>query len=138
MKLVPPSRGRTLNYFECIGAAEVTCKNLRISAVDRTLFPNRQEKFQTACSMNKSQSLIFNLPRDLEHKHVPAVNKVLRAPFFFCTSVTLKRRYTQEKHEMKSFDLQEIYEFDFSFFVVSRFVPKFRKFKKKMERPIQI
>ena len=31
---------------------------------------------------------------------------------------------------MKSFDFQEIYEFDFSFFVVSRFVPKLRNFKK--------
>jgi len=30
----------------------------------------------------------------------------------------------------KSFDLQEINEFDFSFSVVSRFVPKLRKFKK--------
>ena len=59
---------------------------------------------------------------------------------FFCTSVTLNmrllvscfetERYTQEKHQIKSFDLQEIYEFDFSFFVVSRFVPKLRKFKK--------
>ena len=35
---------------------------------------------------------------------------------FFRTSVTLKRRYTQEKHQIKSFDLREIYEFDFSFF----------------------
>jgi len=31
---------------------------------------------------------------------------------------------------MKSVDPQEIYEFDFSFFVVSRFVPKLRRFKK--------
>ena len=40
-------------------------------------------------------------------------------------------RYTQEKHEITSFELQEIYEFNFSFFVVSRFVPKLRKFLKK-------
>jgi len=39
-------------------------------------------------------------------------------------------RYTSEKYEIKSLDLQEIDEFDFSFFVVSRFVPKLRKFKK--------
>ena len=31
---------------------------------------------------------------------------------------------------MKSLDLQEVYELDLSLFVVSRFVPELRKFKK--------
>jgi len=62
--------------------------------------------------------------------HVPAVNKVLRGPNFLHVRNFETERYTQEKHEIKSFDLQEIYEFDLSFFVVSRFVPKLRKFKK--------
>jgi len=44
--------------------------------------------------------------------------------------------YTSEKHEIKSLDLQEIYEFDFSSFVVSRFVPELRKFKKIGARSI--
>jgi len=61
---------------------------------------------------------------------VPSVNKVLRAPIFLYLRNFETERYTQEKQQIKSFDLQEIYEFDFSFFVVSRFVPKLRKFKK--------
>jgi len=61
---------------------------------------------------------------------VPSVNKVLRAPIFLHPRNFETERYTQEKHQIKSFDLQEIYEFDFSFFVVPRFVPKLRKFKK--------
>jgi len=62
---------------------------------------------------------------------VPSVNKVLRAPIFLHPRNFETERYTQEKHQIKSFDLQEIYEFDFSFFfVVSRFVPNLRKFKK--------
>ena len=62
--------------------------------------------------------------------NVPSVNYVLRAPIFlnFCNFGT--KRDTQEKHEIKSFDLQEIYEFDLSFIVVSRFVPKLRRFGK--------
>jgi len=59
---------------------------------------------------------------------VLAVNKVLRAPFFMRNFETEK--YTSEKHEIKSFDLQGNHEFGFSFFVVSRFVPKLRKFEK--------
>ena len=61
---------------------------------------------------------------------VPSVNKVLRAPIFLHLRNFETERYTQEKHQIKSFDLQETYEFDFSFFVVSRFVPKLREFKK--------
>jgi len=61
---------------------------------------------------------------------VPSVNKVLRAPIFLHLRNFETERYTQEKHQIKSFDLKEIYEFDFSFFAVSRFVPKLRKFKK--------
>jgi len=61
---------------------------------------------------------------------VPSVNKVLRAPIFSHLRNFETERYTQEKHQIKSFDLKEIYEFDCSFFVVSRFVPKLRKFKK--------
>ena len=61
---------------------------------------------------------------------VPSVNKVLRAPFFLHLRNFETERYTQEKHQIKSFDLQEIYEFYLSFFVLSRFVPKLRKFKK--------
>jgi len=38
-------------------------------------------------------------------------------------------RYTAEKHEIKSLDLQEIYLFDLGFVVVSHFVPKSRRFK---------
>ena len=34
--------------------------------------------------------------------------------------------FTSKKHEINSLDLQKIYEFDSSFFVVSRFVPKLR------------
>ena len=66
------------------------------------------------------------LGRDL-HLQVQAVNKVLRAPNFLRLRNFETERYT---HEIKSFDLQEIYEFDFGFFVVSRFVLKLRKFKK--------
>jgi len=61
---------------------------------------------------------------------VPSVNKVLRAPIFLRLRNFETERCTQEKHQIKSLDLKEIYEFDFSFFVVSRFVPKLRKFKK--------
>jgi len=61
---------------------------------------------------------------------VPAVKKVLRTPIFLHLPNFETERYTQEKHEIKSFDLQEIYDFDFSFFVVSHFVPKLRKFQK--------
>ena len=59
---------------------------------------------------------------------VQAVKKVLRASVFLLLRNFETERYTQEKHEIKSLDLREIYEFDFSFFVVSRFVPKLRKF----------
>jgi len=61
---------------------------------------------------------------------VVAVNNVLRAPICLHLRNFETERYTKEKHEIKSFDLQEIYEFGFSFFVVSRFVPKLRKSKK--------
>jgi len=61
---------------------------------------------------------------------VPSVNKVLRAPICLHLRNFETERYTQEKHQIKSFDLKEIYEFDVSFFVVSRFVPKLRKIKK--------
>ena len=37
-------------------------------------------------------------------------------------------------HEIKSFRLQEIYEFDSSFYGIPRFVPKLRKFKKNGAR----
>jgi len=71
--------------------------------------------------------------------HVPSVNKVLRAQFFFLHLRNFEtERYTQEKHEIKSFDLQEIYDFDFSFYVVSHFVPKLRKFQKIGARNIHI
>jgi len=63
-------------------------------------------------------------------KLVPSVNEALRAPIFLHLRNFETERYTQEKHQIKSFDLQEIYGFDFSFFVVSRFVPKLREFKK--------
>ena len=56
--------------------------------------------------------------------------KILRAPIFLHLRNFESERYTQEKQQIKSFDIQEIYEFDFSFFVVSRFVPKLPKFKK--------
>ena len=61
-----------------------------------------------------------------------AVKKVLRAPIFLNLRIFGTERFTgtSEKHEIKSLYLQEIYEFDFSFFVASRFVPKLRKFKK--------
>ena len=61
---------------------------------------------------------------------VPAVNNVLCAPIFLHLRNFEAERYTQEKHEIKSFDLQESYDFDFSFFVVSHFVPMLRKFQK--------
>jgi len=41
-------------------------------------------------------------------------------------------RDTSEKHRIKSLDLQEIYQFDHSSFVVSRFVPQLPRFKKKV------
>ena len=58
-----------------------------------------------------------------------AVKKVLRAPIFLNFRSFETERYTSEKHGIKSLDLQEIYEFDLSFFIVSRFVRKLRKFK---------
>jgi len=36
---------------------------------------------------------------------------------------------TSEKHQVKSLDLQEIYQFDISFFVVSCFIPMLPRFK---------
>jgi len=60
---------------------------------------------------------------------VLAVKKVLlRAPIFLHIRNFEMERYASEKHEIKSLELQEIYEFDFSFFVVSHFVLKLRKF----------
>jgi len=70
-----------------------------------------------------------------DNDKVPAVNKVLRAPIFLHLRNFETERYTQEKHQIKSFDLREICDFDFSFFVVSRFVSELRKFK-KLERAI--
>jgi len=61
---------------------------------------------------------------------VPAVNKVLRAPIFLHLRNFETERYTQKKHEIKSFNLQENYDFNSSFFVVSHFVPKLREFQK--------
>jgi len=59
---------------------------------------------------------------------VLAVKKVLRAPIFLHLHNFETERYMSEKHGIKSGDLQEIYEFNLRFFVVSRFVPKLRKF----------
>jgi len=47
---------------------------------------------------------------------VPSVNYVLRAPIFLNFRNFGTRRDTQEKHKIKSFDPQEIYEFDLCFF----------------------
>jgi len=88
--------------------------------------------------MNKSHKSYIHsirLPPEWAHSYVPAVNKVLRASIFLHLRNFETERYTQENHEIKSFDLQEINDFDFSFSVVSRFVPKLRKFE-KLERAI--
>ena len=61
---------------------------------------------------------------------VLAVKKVLRAPIFQNLGNSETVRYAPERQQIKSSDLQETYEFDFSFFVVSRFVPKLREFEK--------
>jgi len=53
--------------------------------------------------------------------------KVLRAPIFLHLGNFETERYM---YEMKSLYLQETYEFDSNFFVVSCFVPKLRKFQK--------
>ena len=56
--------------------------------------------------------------------------KCICAPIFLNLCNFETERYTSEKHEIKSLDFQEVYEFDLSLFVVSRFVPQLRKFKK--------
>jgi len=55
---------------------------------------------------------------------------VLTAPIFSNLRNFERERDTLEKHDMKSLDLQKIYQFDLGYFVVSRFVPKFRRFEK--------
>ena len=59
-----------------------------------------------------------------------AVKTGLRAPIFLNHRNFETERYTSERHKIKSLDLQDIYEFDSSFFVVTRFVTKLREFKK--------
>jgi len=70
------------------------------------------------------------LGKAFRRRVVLAVKKVLRALIFLHLLNFETERYTQEMHGIKSLNLQEIYEFDFSFFVLSRFVQKLQKFKK--------